>query len=66
MVVAFKVCKRKSEEAYWEGLKCLHKELLVALSKELKLFWSCFYWKHVITVISPKNAFNRVSTISSF
>ena len=31
-------CERKNEEACLEGLKCLNKELLVALSNKLELF----------------------------
>ena len=54
------MCKRKREEAYLECLQYLNEELLDALSNERVVFIE------ITLVISPKRAFNHVSTISSY
>ena len=52
-------CERKSE-ACLKGLKCLKKELLGALSNELKFLLGCLYEKQAIN-ISQKCTY-RIST----
>ena len=47
---SFKRAREKSKKACLEGLKCLNKELLVALPEKLIFLWSCFYQMYVNNV----------------
>ena len=62
----FYACKRNREEKCLEGLKCLNKELLAALSnKQFMIVVKLFLSKAPYTFLLKKT-FNRVRAISTF
>ena len=58
------MCERKRDEACLEGLKCLNKELVVALSMSFNCYTVVFIESTLL--LCSKNPFNHVSAMSNF